>query len=44
MQQIRCYKCKAKGHMAKDCARVMQKPGAIAIESKSTWEVSEEYG
>ena len=26
MQHIKCYKCKAKGHMARDCPEVSQKP------------------
>jgi len=43
MQHIKCYKCKTKGHMAKNCPEVTQKPGANVIESESTREVSEEH-
>jgi len=42
MQHIKCYKCKAKGHMARDCPEVSQKPGANVIESEPIQEVSEE--
>ena len=43
MQQIKCYRCKAKGHIAKNCPEAPQKPGANVIESEPTQEVSEEY-
>ena len=43
MQHIKCFKCKVKGHMAKDCPEVFQKPGANVIESGPIPEDSEEY-
>ena len=43
MQQIKCYRCKAKGHIAKNCPEASQKPGANVIESEPTQEVSEEH-
>ena len=43
MQHIKCFKCKLKGHMAKDCPGVSQRPGANVIESEPIPEVSEEH-
>ena len=43
MQQIKCYRCKAKGHIAKNCPEASQKPGANVIESEPTQEVTEEH-
>ena len=43
MQHIKCFKCKLKGHMAKDCPGVSQKPGANVIESEPIPGVSEEH-
>ena len=43
MQHIECFKCKVKGHMAKDCPGVSQEPGANTIESESIPEDSKEY-
>ena len=43
MQHIKCFKCKVKGHMAKNCPEVSQKPGANLIGSEPIPEVSEEY-
>ena len=43
MQHIKCYRCKKKGHMAKDCPEASQKPGANVIEAEPTQEVSEEH-
>ena len=43
MQHIKCFKCKAKGHMAKDCPGVSQKPGANIIEYECIPEDSEEH-
>ena len=42
MQHTKCYKCKLKGHMAKDCPEVTQKAGANVIESELTQELSKE--
>ena len=42
MQHIKCYKCKLKGHMAKDCPEATQKPGANVIESELTQELSKD--
>ena len=43
MQHIKCFKCKVKGHMAKNCPEVSQKPGANLMGSEPIPEVSEEY-
>ena len=41
MQHIKCYHCKAKGHIAKSCPEESHKPGANAIEPEPTKEVNE---